>query len=193
MFNWFNFFVYAVVTSITPGPNNVICMTNGKHAGIKKSLSFNFGVSLGVFVLLLVSAWLGTTLSHFIPKIRVPMTMIGALYILYLAFKTVTSKGEIIENNRNTSFLVGVMLQFINPKAYIYSIVSMEMYVLPFFSGDALRITLFAFILVLITFVSTFCWTSFGKLFEKLFSKYAKITNTIMALLLVYCAISLFL
>ncbi len=193
MFSWFNFILYALVTSITPGPNNIICLTNGRYRGIKKTISFNFGVCIGVFILLLVSAWLGSTISHLIPKIRFPMTVIGALYILYLAFKTFTSKEKITENHKKTNFVIGASLQFINPKAYIYSIVSMEAYVLPYFHGDILRIIFFAFILVMITLFSTLCWTGFGRLFMKLFSKYAKITNTVMAILLVYCAISLFL
>ncbi|HLR11406.1 MAG TPA: hypothetical protein VK120_08455 [Sporosarcina sp.] len=51
----------------------------------------------------------------------------------------------------------------------------------------------FAILLALIGFVCTVCWTAFGAVFKVLFSTYAKFTNTLMALLLVYCAISLFL
>ncbi len=192
MFSWLDFIIYAVVTSITPGPNNIICMTNGRHLGIKKSLPFNFGVVIGVFILLLVCAWIGSTVSSFIPAIRLPMTIIGALYILYLAFKTFTSKNEINENHKKTSLFIGIILQFVNPKAYLYSIVSMELYILPYFQGDVFSITAFAFILIMITFFSTICWTIFGTLFTKLFSQYAKTTNTLMALLLLYCAVSLF-
>ncbi len=192
MFSWINFILYATVTSITPGPNNIICMTNGRHQGLKKSLPFCFGVIIGVFILLLISAWLGSTISNLIPTIRLPMTIIGAIYILYLAFKTLTSKGEIIESKNQISLYIGVILQFVNPKAYLYSIMSMELYILPYFKGDTLAIISFALILIAITFFSTLCWTVFGTLFEKLFSKYAKITNTIMFLLLIYCAVSLF-
>ena len=48
-------------------------------------------------------------------------------------------------------------------------------------------------LLAFIGFVFTLCWSLFGSAFKLLFSKYAKITNSIMALLLVYCAVSLFL
>ncbi len=193
MFNWFNFFLYALITSITPGPNNIICMTNGKHVGIKRSISFSLGVCIGVFILLLLSAIVGTTISALLPKIKLPMTVLGAVYILFLAYKTFTSKSEIVENHKTTNLGLGIALQFINPKAYIYSIVSMEMYILPYFKDNPLSLIFFSLLLVAITFFSTLCWTFFGKLFETLFSKYARITNTIMALLLVYCAISLFL
>ena len=85
------------------------------------------------------------------------------------------------------------MLQFINPKIYIYCIVSMEAYILPFYQGEWGSLIFFALLLAFMGFVSTVCWALFGSVFQLLFSKYAKITNTIMALLLVYCAVSLFL
>ena len=50
----------------------------------------------------------------------------------------------------------------------------------------------FALLLAFIGFLFTLCWALFGSLFQLLFSKYARITNTLMALLLVYCAVSLF-
>ena len=42
-------------------------------------------------------------------------------------------------------------------------------------------------------FVLTLCWSAFGSVFRRLFSQHAKTINTVMALLLVYCAVSLFL
>ena len=29
MFNWFAFLTYAVITAATPGPNNIMSMSNG--------------------------------------------------------------------------------------------------------------------------------------------------------------------
>ena len=68
----------------------------------------------------------------------------------------------------------------------------MEAYVLPQFNENVMALSFFAILLALIGFIFTLCWSLFGSLFKILFSKYAKLTNTIMALLLVYCAISLF-
>ncbi len=192
MFNWFNFILYALITSITPGPNNIMSMSNGKRLGIRKSISFNFGVGIGVCMLLFLSAWLASTVSAFLPKLSFPMKILGATYMLYLAFKVFKSKGELKENYRKTSLLIGAMLQFINPKAYLYSIVTMEMYILPYYNTPH-TIIMFAILLSSISVLCTICWTCFGSLLEKLFSKYARITNTIMALLLAYCALSLFL
>ena len=118
--------------------------------------------------------------------------MLGAAYMLYLAWKTFRSSGNLDEENSGSGFLSGFILQFINPQIYIYGIVSMEAYILPYFDGEPLVLLGFAMLLALIGFIFTVCWAAFGSVFRVLFSKYARITNTIMALLLVYCAVSLF-
>ena len=52
---------------------------------------------------------------------------------------------------------------------------------------------LFALLLAFIGFAFTLAWAAFGSVFRLLFSRHARVVNTIMALLLVYCAVSLFL
>ncbi len=61
-----------------------------------------------------------------------------------------------------------------------------------FYNGQVLLLTGFALLLAFIGFAFTLCWSAFGSVFKLLFSKYAKLMNIAMALLLVYCAISFF-
>lgn len=35
MFNWISFLTYAVVTAVTPGPNNILSMSNGNRKGFR--------------------------------------------------------------------------------------------------------------------------------------------------------------
>lgn len=128
-----------------------------------------------------------------IPKIKIPMLVLGAVYMLYLSWKTFRSSSVIEENHSKSGLFSGLLLQFVNPKIYIYCIVSMEAYILPYYQGQWGPLVFFALLLAFIGFAFTLCWSLFGSVFKLLFSKYAKITNTIMALLLVYCAVSLFL
>lgn len=193
MFSWINFLTYAVITAATPGPNNIMSMSNASRLGFKKSISFNFGILGGFSIVMLLCTFFVTLLSSFIPKIELPLKIIGAAYMLYLAWKTFTSSPEIQESSSQSGFVSGFLLQFVNPKIYIYCIVSMEAYILPYYSNDPTALFGFAILLGLIGFGFTLCWAAFGSAFKLLFSKYAKITNTIMALLLVYCAVSLFL
>lgn len=120
------------------------------------------------------------------------MLVIGALYMLWLAFRTLKSSSVIEETHSESSFLSGAFLQFVNPKIYIYCIVSMEAYILPYCQGEWPLLLFFALFLALIGFVFTLCWSLIGSVFRLLFSRYAKITNLVMAGLLVFCAVSLF-
>ncbi len=192
-FHWFHFLSYAIATAVTPGPNNIMSMSNGSRLGFRKAFPFNLGIWAGFSGVMLLCTFFCNSLSMAIPKIKMPMLIVGALYMLFLAFKTLGSSSVIEENHSRSGFLSGFALQFINPKIYLYCIVSMEAYILPYYHGRWTILMLFALLLAFIGFVFTLCWSLFGSAFKLLFSKYAKITNSIMALLLVYCAVSLFL
>jgi cysteine/O-acetylserine efflux protein len=193
MFSWLNFLTYAVITAVTPGPNNIMSMSNAGRLGFKKTIPFNLGIWSGFSIVMLVCTLFCSFLSSIIPKIKLPMLIIGAAYMLYLAWKTFKSTSNIEENYSRSGFLSGLVLQFVNPKIYIYGIISMEAYILPYYSRNPLALLGFALLLAFIGFISTILWSAFGSIFKLLFSKYAKTTKIIMALLLVYCAVSLFL
>lgn len=194
MFSWLNFLSYAVVTAVTPGPNNLMSLSNAGRLGFRRALPFNLGIWAGFTVVMLLCTAFCGALSDLIPRIRTPMLVIGAAYMLYMAWKTFRSP-PVAEDGEQTKsgFLSGLVLQFVNPKIYIYCIVSMEAYILPYYQGNWPALVGFALLLAFIGFVFTLCWALFGSAFKLLFSKYARATNTIMALLLVYCAVSLFL
>lgn len=193
MFHWASFLTYAVVTAVTPGPNNIMSMSNGSRKGFRGALPFNLGILAGFSVVMVLCTAFCSLLSTWIPKIKTPMLMIGACYMLCLAWETFRSSDAIEEDCTRDGFLSGLLLQFVNPKIYIYCIMSMEAYILPFYSGQPLPLLGFALFLALIGFLFTLLWSAFGSVFKRLFSKHAKCVNTVMALLLVYCAASLFL
>ena len=192
MFRWANFLTYALVTAITPGPNNLSSMSNAGRLGIKRALPFNLGIWVGFSLVMLGCTLFCGTLSAFLPALKLPMLVVGALYLLWLAWKTWRSSDRLEAGSPRSGFVSGLLLQFVNPKIYIYCIVSMEAYILPFYAGQWGRLTFFALLLAFLGFVCTVCWALFGSAFRLLFSRYAKATNTVMALLLVYCAVSLF-
>lgn len=193
MFNWFSFLTYADVTAVTPGPNNIMSMSNGSRKGFRNALPFNFGIGVGFLIVMCLCTICCSLLSTLIPKIKTPMLIVGAIYMLHLAWQTFRSSDSIEENHSRDGFLSGLFLQFINPKIYIYCIMSMEAYILPFYNGQYVKLFGFAILLAFIGFFFTLCWSAFGSVFKLLFSKHSKVVNTIMSLLLVYCAVSLFL
>lgn len=193
MFPWFSFLTYAVITAATPGPNNIMSMSNGVRKGFRGALPFNLGILTGFTMVMILCTLFCSLLASLIPKIKTPMLILGAAYMLYLAWEIFRSSGLIEEDHSKSGFLSGLLLQFINPKIYIYCIMSMEAYILPLYSGQPLTLLFFDLLLSLIGFVFTIAWTVFGSVFQTLFSRHARVVNTILALLLVYCAVSLFL
>lgn len=190
--NWSAFLIFAFVTVYTPGPNTIMSMTNGSRYGFRRSLPFIGGVWLGLTVIMALSAALCSVLSALIPKIRLPMLIVGAGYILFLAWKIFRSSGKIEEKADKSSFLSGLALQFVNAKIYLYGIVCMQSYVLPVYAGQTVKLAGFALLLGVIALSSNLCWAAFGSVFRGLLEKHTRLINTILALLLVYCAVSLF-
>lgn len=188
-----SFLLYVTVTSFTPGPNNIMAMAFANKYGLKRTIRFCAGVSAGFFIIMLICSYFNLMLKSFMPKIEFVMTILGAVYMLYLAFKIVSSKdsGDEKEEEKNNSFLAGMLLQFINPKGILYGITVIATFIVPNYHSQ-LSLVLFAVLLALIGFLSTFCWSLFGSMFQKFLSKYKNQFNIVMALLLVYSAISIF-
>lgn len=193
MFSWFHFLTYALITAGTPGPNNIASMSNASRVGFKKCLPFNLGILTGFSLITVVCTAFFGLIAVYIPVIELPMLILGAIYMLFLAWETFKNSSDIKEKPSRGGFISGFLLQFINPKLYIYCIVSMEAYIMPFFKGQPLLLFGFALFLAFLGFAFTVLWAGFGSAFRWLFSKHARVVNSIMALLLVYCSVSLFL
>lgn len=195
MFNLASFLTYIIVSTYTPGPNNITAMSIGSSGGFRKAMIFCVGMFLGAVTLIGTGMALSKTLYTLIPKIKLPIMIFGSMYMLYLAYKILKSSS--VEKNKiqsNSSlFLTGVTLQFINPKAIVFSITTTSVYIAPYFEKFS-TISLFVLLLAFIGFTGVVIWAAFGSVFYKLFSsKYQKAINIVMAFLLVYCAVSLFL
>ncbi|MDL2217525.1 LysE family transporter [Christensenellaceae bacterium OttesenSCG-928-M15] len=195
--NFLSFFGFSVSATFTPGPNNIMSMTTAGKFGFKRALRYCIGVMLGFFVLLMLGAIFSSVLGRYIENISFIMKIIGALYMLYLAFIIVRDKPHEKKDTgrkelRPDSILTGFILQFINPKGIMFSITIMSAYVLPYYT-DWPTVALFAGILALMALASTSLWGLGGAVFERVFREHKKVFNAILGLLLVYCAVSLFL
>lgn len=192
--NFAAFISYVFVTTFTPGPNNIMSMSNASRYGLKNSLPFNYGVSLGFFIILMLGNLFTYSLYKIIPTIKPIMTIVGAGYIFYLAWKTFKSKPhkEVAESRKTNTFAKGALLQFLNPKVIIYGITLSSTFIAPYYKSIPL-LGLFAFLLSMVALVSTIVWALFGSVFQKFMEKNYRIINTIMAGLLIYSGLSLFL
>ncbi len=187
------FLSYVIITTFTPGPNNIMSMSNASKYGLKKALPFNIGVFFGFFTIIALSSLFSASLISFIPSIKPIMTYLAAIYILYLAWRIYKSENKAMEGEKratNTIF-TGFILQFINLKVIIYGLTITSTFISPYYES-VIVLGGFALMLAFISLLSTFSWAVFGSVLQKFFESHAKTINTIMALLLVYTAISLF-
>jgi len=185
---------YAVVSAVTPGPNNIMAMSCAARVGLRKTLPFELGILAGFSLASVLCAVFCASLSAAIPSIQLPMKIFGAMYMLYLAYKIINTSKNIRERDvAGYGFITGMTLQFVNPKLYVYCIVSMQVYILPYFTGQWAPVLGFALLLAFIGFACTMTWAAFGSSFKIVFVKHAKTTSAVMAMLLLYCAVALFL
>lgn len=190
--NFTAFLSYIIITSITPGPSNLLMMNEARKFGFKKSLPFNIGILSGFIVLGILTSLLTTSLYKWMPMIEPYFKVVGAVYLLYLAWKIAFSKGgkdEGIDNQ--SSFFSGLFFQILNVKSILYFLTAMSTFVLPY-SRSNITILFFMSLTIVIGCVALLLWAVFGSAFKKIFSKYNKAINIVMCLLLIYSAITIF-
>ena len=155
--------VYAFVTSITPGPNNLMLLTSGVNFGFRRSIPHMFGIGIGFVVLLLaVGFGLGAVLTAF-PSMHTALKIAGGAYLLYLAWKiamarSMDSKGE--QNARPLTFLDAAAFQWVNPKAWVMAITAMAVYTVP--DKPFLSVLLVAGAFGIVNLPSVSVWAGFG-------------------------------
>ncbi|HAU5008718.1 LysE family translocator [Proteus mirabilis] len=185
--------IFSFVTSITPGPNNIMLLASGINFGFKRTMPHAIGVSLGFFVMLLaVGIGIGALIKSS-PIIYNILKYLGALYLLWLAWKTAISHS--VEQNSNKqgsplTLLEAALFQWINPKSWMMAISGITLYTSPQY--PYISMLLVAIIFTLINFPCVAIWATFGhSLRERLKNpKILKLFNFIMGGLLALSAIS---
>lgn len=185
------FLSFVAVTTFTPGPNNIMAMSNASRFGFKRSMRFTLGVCAGFFLIVGISIAFTMALYRVIPAIKPIMTVVGAAYIIWLAWKTVTSSPHDDAAAGQSTFLSGMLLQFLNPKAILYGVTAASTFIVPYYKSVPVLIA-FAAMLALVSLVSTSCWALFGSIFQRFMAENHRAVGYVMGALLVYCAISLF-
>lgn len=182
---------YVCIAAFTPGPNNIMAMTNSIKYGFSKTMIFCLGVFVGFLVDMSLCA-LGTSfLYEYIPTIQPIMRWIGAGYILLLAVVVFRDKGEGVaegESAGSVGLVTGVIMQLVNVKVILYGITAMSTFILPHYRSLGALILAILFLSVF-GLAATSSWALFGSMFQGFYGRNRKAVNSVMALLLVYCAV----
>ena len=179
---------FAFVSSITPGPNNLMLMASGANFGFRRTLPHMLGISIGHSVMVtLVGLGLGQLFETY-PLARLALQIASSAYLLYLAWKIANASppeaGE--AKGKPFTFLQAAGFQWVNPKAWY-----MAIYAITNFTPDSMSILAGSMIVAAIfactNFPSIMVWTTIGMQVKRLLTRPALLRafNWTMAALLV--------
>lgn len=153
---------FGIVTSITPGPNNLMLMASGANFGFRRTIPHMLGVSIG-FVLMIVLVGLGLVqiFDTYPSSYRILLTA-SVIYLLYLAWKIATaSRPDTPELTGSPfTFLQAAVFQWVNPKAWAMALTATSVYA-P--TQDLGSILIVAGVFGLISLPSVSSWTALGQ------------------------------
>jgi threonine/homoserine/homoserine lactone efflux protein len=178
---------FAFVTSVTPGPNNLMLLASGVNHGFVRSLPHMLGVGLGFgFMIVTVGLGLSQVFAAY-PVLYTALRAAGAAYMLYLAWKIVRSGpvGEGKSSGRPMTFLGAAAFQWVNPKAWIMAVSAIATYTLP--QNYLWTLLLVSLVFVAVNIPSIASWVAFGTGLRRFLNdpRYLRIFNITMAVLLV--------
>ncbi len=182
------FALFALVTSITPGPNNMMLLASGVNFGFRRTLPHMLGISTGFMVLVLAVGFGLGSLFQTWPVLYTLLRYLGGAYLLYLAWKIATS-GPANEDDKPQgkpmSFMAAALFQWVNPKAWVMAIGAISTYT-PM-QGYFTNVLVIAAVFALINLPGVSIWAGFGSLLRNVLRdpRGLRIFNGVMALLLV--------
>jgi len=184
------FFIYVVTTTFTPGPNNLMAMSNALHTGFRWTIKFLIGVFAGFIVVMSICAFANFAFMKVVPSLHGWLSLLGASYMIYLAIHIMRSRAHVEDENQSlNTFNAGVSMQLINPKLILYGLTVFSNFIIPIYQSIPV-LMLFVFFLAIVGLIATSSWAYFGVVFRTFFAKYERIINIVMGLLLIYTAIA---
>lgn len=179
--------LFALVSSITPGPNNVMLASSGLNFGFRRSVPHLLGVNLGfTLMIFLVGVGLGSVFQQ-TPVLYTILKYAGAAYLLYLAWKIATSgpldEGE--ARGKPFTFLQAAAFQWVNPKAWVMAVGVVATYTPQ--NGFFANLAIATLVCGIVNLPSIGIWVTFGTALRRVLHRPAAIRafNVGMALLLV--------
>lgn len=181
--------LFTFATAFSPGPNNIMVTASGVNFGFVRTIPHMAGITIGFVVLIIAcAAGLGVVFTA-VPALHVALKIVGALYMLWLAWKVANARsvGDQDDNNmaKPLTFLQGAAFQWVNPKAVVIALSAISLYVRPEHQvADIIMVVVwFAFF----TALTVVTWTGFGVALRALLRdpRRARVFNIVMALLLV--------
>lgn len=149
------------------------------------------GIWTGLITVMLLCGFGCAFLGELVPQIVPVAKYVGAAYILYLAYKTLSKRiSEKREDVAPLKYYNGFLLQFLNVKILMLGIASYSGFILPH-GFYVPYILIFAVCMAGCAGTGNLIWATLGSLIYPFYERFNKIINVIMALLLVWCALKI--
>lgn len=152
---------FALASSITPGPVNIVSLTAGVQHGFRATMRHVTGATVGFTVLLLL---IGLGLHEVLqahPRLIQFIRWFGVAFLLYMAVQLARDNGELgdARHNKKPSYVHGALMQWLNPKAWLASIAGMGAYAA---DGNMRLVVQFSAIYFVICYASLAMWAYAG-------------------------------
>lgn len=184
---------FALVSSITPGPNNMMLMASGANFGLRRTVPHALGVGIG-FTLMIVLVGVGLMgLFDLFPWLNSVLKVVSIVYLLWLAWKIANSAapdGSRSATGRPMSFVGAMLFQWVNPKAWSMALTAIALYA-P--DRNLAAVVLVAMVFGIVNLPSTSLWAVMGQALSGWLERPARLRafNWTMAALLVASMIPL--
>ena len=178
--------LFALVSSITPGPNNLMLMASGANFGFRRTVPHMLGIGFGfVFMLLMVGAGLIRVFDAF-PVIYTALKAGAVVYMLYLAWRIANAAPLAEQTHTGTplNFWQAAAFQWVNPKAWAMALTAISVYT-P--ERTPLAVISVAVVFGAINLPAVSSWTVLGQQMARLLSnpRHLRLFNITMAVLLI--------
>jgi len=183
---------FALASSISPGPVNVVALSAGAQHGFAASMRHVTGATVGfTLLLLLIGLGLHELLAHF-PNLIDIVKWAGIGFLLYMAYKLAVDDGKLGADKptRGPSFAYGAAMQWLNPKAWLASLAGMGAYAA---DGDGRLVWQFTVVYFVVCYLSIASWAYAGTFLRRYLQepKRVRFFNRVMAVLLAASALYL--
>ena len=185
---WLPLLGFALVTSLTPGPNVVLIATSGANFGYRRTMPHILGITAG-FPLMILAVGLGLGgLFELYPGLHRGLALVGGIYLLYFAWR-IAAAGRTQSGGRPSrpfNFFEAAVFQWVNPKAWVVATGAIASFTS--LSGSfAWQVSKISLLFSVIAFLGCSLWTLGGMAIGRLLSndKRRRIFNLTMAAILV--------
>lgn len=189
------FLTFAFAVSMSPGPNNVLVASLAVGKTFRAAIPAIFGISIGFLVLLALTNTGVGSLIQSVPAISLSLKVVGAAYLVYLAWKIFSSDPSTPSSAlSDAGFWKLGALQAVNPKAWLMAVTASATYPATL-GGGVQGLILMGVLFTAVNLISNSAWALLGQGGSRLIrtTEGLRNLNRVLGVLLFLSVIMLFL